>query len=585
MAEQQQHLLAVEPFSRKAAMDDTGLSAIPILNGTNYTLWERKMVIFLRARELLVVCQQKQITPISEVIQAKHDCAIGHISATIDDAIHNSVFSSTVADPTPYDVWTRIKEDYAAESSYHLCKVWEDWVALTYDSTLMKYLDAVLTVLGEFKTVGMDTTHKLFCCAIISNVNKVKRSLMETIMVDSSLLENPYLLLAKLRPHATYELSTLGAQGSSSSKQNSSTSALSTKGSTSKGVSRPRVQCKNGTHDPRNTHNKAKCWELYPELDPRRNKRARTEGANVSATSNSTTLNSNNNDDHQNSKNDQHVAPSFHYCHTTSLAASTAKLTTVLDSGASHHMLNTLDYFVETKPVHIYIVTGDGKSREELIATRQGTVLVRFSNNKIITLKDALFVPNLTRNLISLTQLLDEKIIIQRDKNDYSVTLNDNEKLFHVDITNNLFEIRGDISPVPYEAVAMINETKQSDGFTKWHNRLGHASAERIKSVIPAGEHLIKDNSCDTCMKGKMTRKKFNSHFDETTASLEVVHGDLVGPISPSSNGGARYFLTLVDQHTGYISGVHDQPSSGSFNATSASAGTAALLKSKTQLS
>jgi transposase InsO family protein len=54
-------------------------------------------------------------------------------------------------------------------------------------------------------------------------------------------------------------------------------------------------------------------------------------------------------------------------------------------------------------------------------------------------------------------------------------------------------------------------------------------------------------------MKGKMTQKSFKHHFDPTSAALEVVHGDLVGPITPSSNGGARYFLTLVDQHTGYI--------------------------------
>jgi hypothetical protein len=32
-----------------------------------------------------------------------------------------------------------------------------------------------------------------------------------------------------------------------------------------------------------------------------------------------------------------------------------------------------------------------------------------------------------------------------------------------------------------------------------------------------------------------------------------VVHGDLVCPISPATNGGCQYFLTLVDQHTGFI--------------------------------
>jgi transposase InsO family protein len=50
-----------------------------------------------------------------------------------------------------------------------------------------------------------------------------------------------------------------------------------------------------------------------------------------------------------------------------------------------------------------------------------------------------------------------------------------------------------------------------------------------------------------------MTQAPFDSHFTATNAALEVVHGDLVGPITPATNGGCRYFLTLVDQNTRYI--------------------------------
>jgi hypothetical protein len=50
-----------------------------------------------------------------------------------------------------------------------------------------------------------------------------------------------------------------------------------------------------------------------------------------------------------------------------------------------------------------------------------------------------------------------------------------------------------------------------------------------------------------------MSKLPFKGHFIPTEKSLEVVHGNLVGPISPASNGGARYFLTLVDQHTGFM--------------------------------
>ncbi|KAI7948291.1 hypothetical protein MJO29_009956, partial [Puccinia striiformis f. sp. tritici] len=76
--------------------------------------------------------------------------------------------------------------------------------------------------------------------------------------------------------------------------------------------------------------------------------------------------------------------------------------------------------------------------------------------------------------------------------------------------------------------ISEVNRVKRALMETiMWHNRLGHASTDQIKLVIPAGENLAKDKMCDTCMQGKLTRKKFNSHFDQTTAPLEVVHGDL----------------------------------------------------------
>jgi transposase InsO family protein len=55
------------------------------------------------------------------------------------------------------------------------------------------------------------------------------------------------------------------------------------------------------------------------------------------------------------------------------------------------------------------------------------------------------------------------------------------------------------------------------------------------------------------CYWRNYTKKKKNHHFDPTSHPLQVVHGNLVGPILPSSNGGGRYFLTLVNQFTGFI--------------------------------
>jgi transposase InsO family protein len=216
-------------------------------------------------------------------------------------------------------------------------------------------------------------------------------------------------------------------------------------------------------------------------------------------------------------------------------------------------MLNSLEFFTESQPVHIFIITGDGKSRKELVATKKGTAMIRVADNKIITFQDVLYVPNLTRNLISFSKLIQNKILIQHSGSSYEVISNDQEKLFSLDLSGELFEINGNILPLHQEAIAMLKISEDATGFAKWHNRLGHAITKRLKAVLPKHEHLIKDGCCHACMKGELTRQSFKHHFDQVSAPLEVVHGDLVGPITPSSNGGARYFLTLVNQYTSFI--------------------------------
>ncbi|GBM09649.1 Retrovirus-related Pol polyprotein from transposon TNT 1-94 [Araneus ventricosus] len=56
---------------------------------------------------------------------------------------------------------------------------------------------------------------------------------------------------------------------------------------------------------------------------------------------------------------------------------------------------------------------------------------------------------------------------------------------------------------------------------------------------------------CDSCIKGKMTRRPYENSFSETTKDpLELLHIDLCGPIKIKSIGGNKYILTVVDQFT-----------------------------------
>jgi hypothetical protein len=109
--------------------------------------------------------------------------------------------------------------------------------------------------------------------------------------------------------------------------------------------------------------------------------------------------------------NNENAVPAFSYCSIVK-SSPVVKLGAILDSGASNHMFNSLDFFVDSEPVFIFMITGDGKSREELVATRKGTAFIQLNDSKVITLKNSLFVPNLTRNLVSLPQLIDKSISI-----------------------------------------------------------------------------------------------------------------------------------------------------------------------------
>jgi len=59
---------------------------------------------------------------------------------------------------------------------------------------------------------------------------------------------------------------------------------------------------------------------------------------------------------------------------------------------------------------------------------------------------------------------------------------------------------------------------------------------------------------CDSCLAEKQRRLSFPKAAKYHAANaLELVHGDLYGPIMPATNGGQRYFLLLMDDCSCYM--------------------------------
>jgi transposase InsO family protein len=59
---------------------------------------------------------------------------------------------------------------------------------------------------------------------------------------------------------------------------------------------------------------------------------------------------------------------------------------------------------------------------------------------------------------------------------------------------------------------------------------------------------------CEGCMAGKQRRTPFPAKTEYRAEKvMELVYGDLCGPISPQTPGGSKYFLLLVDDHSTYM--------------------------------
>jgi hypothetical protein len=98
------------------------------------------------------------------------------------------------------------------------------------------------------------------------------------------------------------------------------------------------------------------------------------------------------------------------------------------------------------------------------------------------------------------------------------------------------------------------NVAKSSnEGAALWHQRLGHLNMGTFTKLekMVNGMNLQEvplHHVCEACIEGKHQRTSFPK-VEATRASklLELVHSYVFGPMKTTSCGGARYFVTFID--------------------------------------
>ena len=230
-----------------------------------------------------------------------------------------------------------------------------------------------------------------------------------------------------------------------------------------------------------------------------------------------------------------------------------------IDTGANVHVSNSMQGFSTiqiTNPSDQDFIFMGNKDKAPVKAI--GTYRLNLCSDYVLDLCQTLYVPSISRNLISVSAL---------DKVGYSFEFgNGNFSLFKNSscigsgiLIDGFYKLELKTPNAKINFTLHDKETKnkssKDNNYFVWHKRLGHISSERIKRLIKDGilPQMDFNNvpACVDCIKGKTT-KNTKKGATRSTQLLEIIHTDICGPFDVPTFGGEKYFITFIDDYSRY---------------------------------
>lgn len=247
----------------------------------------------------------------------------------------------------------------------------------------------------------------------------------------------------------------------------------------------------------------------------------------------------------------------------------------ILDSGSTGHFLKDKVLFKSLKESPMKNLKLADESSTKIEGTGNAVITTKKNSRyEEITIKDAMFVPSVRNNLLSIAKICDNGWTVTFSKTKVTLKSSENE-IVYGKRRNNLYslEVSGrnrkrsserNFDPderVTRESIAVASsslDTRSKADFLKLHSRFGHVSAEDLARGVKSDAFkdlkklppIPKNFDCEVCIKGKLCQASFPNSHVRSEEKLEVIHTDLCGPIQTKSNGGASYFVTFIDECT-----------------------------------
>ena len=223
-----------------------------------------------------------------------------------------------------------------------------------------------------------------------------------------------------------------------------------------------------------------------------------------------------------------------------------------LDNGASNHMCGNQAFFKEIDQG----ITGKVRFGDDSLIDIQGkgSILFLLDGGEKKILNNVYYIPKLRSNIISLGQATEVGCEVKMKDNQLMLF----DKTGHLMIQTTRAKNR--LYKVVLQADIHCLQISLGSESSRWHARLGHVNTDTMKVMINKQlvtgmpEIAVTKETCVSCLRGKQVRQPFpQSTAYRASCPLELVHGDLCGPITPSTPGQKRYVFVLIDDYSRYM--------------------------------
>lgn len=231
-----------------------------------------------------------------------------------------------------------------------------------------------------------------------------------------------------------------------------------------------------------------------------------------------------------------------------------------IDSGSMVHVSNSLQGFHTIQKLERRQRTIKVGNGEDLNVEAVGSLPLLLESGFSLSLNNTLYVPGITRNLISVSKLAKEGFTLTFRYDDVIISF-ESQIVGHGCLDGNLYRLRLDNHFMESLTSFNINENlskrkrEVETSSMLWHKRLGHISRDRmlrlVKDEVLPNLDFSDFDKCVKCMKGKMTKgnKKGSTR---SSGLLELIHTDICGPF-PAGITGHTSFITFIDDHSRYM--------------------------------